>query len=191
MDPYDNSVTLVPAPKPGLSRKTIFIGIGVVVALIITAVLLIAASRGDNLQPLEQRLAIRMGNLQIMANSAQQNINNEDLANLNSQFSALIISDSASIRSDLAAIGVATSKYPDEMVASESDQTTYDALKQAIVNGDFDKQYVVAITKKIDDTTDLMNTIYQKNKDSKLNQDISKAYKNLQFTKKQMTKLKL
>ena len=191
MDPYDNSVTLVPAPKPGLSRKTIFIGIGIIVALIITAILLLAANRGDNLRPFEQRLAIRMNNLQIMASSAQQNISNEGLVNINSQLNALVVSDNASIQGDLKALGAVADEYPEEMTTSESDASTYTELKQAVVDGDFDKQYVAAVTEKIGNTATLMNTIYQKSQDAKLRQDISKAYKNLQFVKKQMLKLKL
>ena len=190
MDPYDNNVTLVPAPKPGLSRKTIFIGIGIAIALIITLLLLVASHQGDNLQPFEQRLAIRMTNLQALASSAQSSINNEDLVNLNSQLSALTISDNANLQNDLKAAGI-SDKYPKEMVASEANTTLYASLKQAAVNGDFDQQYITAVTKRITDTSSLMNTIYQKTQNAQLRQDISKTYKDLQFIKKQMLDLKL
>lgn len=190
MDPSDNSVTLVPEPQTGVSRKTIFIVIGIVVALLITVIMLFASSQGNNLQPYEQRLSIRMSNLQTLATSAQQNINSEDLSNLNSQLSALVISDNASLQSDLNALGV-SSKYPKDMIASESDDATIAELKQAVTDGDFDQKYVEAITKKIDDITLLMNTIYSKSKDAKLRQDISKSYKDLVFVKKQMLKLRL
>lgn len=190
MDPSDNSVTLVPEPQTGISRKTIFIGIGIGIALLITAILLFASSQGNNLQPYEQRLSIRMSNLQTLATSAQPSINNEDLSNINSQLSALVISDNASLQSDLSSLGV-SSKYPKDMVASESDDSAIADLKQAVVDGNFDQKYVDTITKKIDDITLLMNTIYSKSKDAKLRQDITKSYKDLVFIKKQMLKLRL
>ncbi len=190
MDPYNDSVTLVPEPQPGISRKTIFIGIGIGIALLITVILLFTTSQGNKLQPYEQRLAIRMSNLQTLSTSAQQSISSEDLGNLNSQLSTLVISDNASLQADLTALGV-SGKYPKNMVASESDASTYSNLNQAKVNGNFDQQYVDAVTKKIDDTAALMSTIYSKSKDTKLRQDITKSYKDLIFVKKQMLKLKL
>ncbi len=191
MDPYDNNVTLVPEPQTGMSRKTIFIIIGIVVALVVSAILLFAANRGNNLLPFEQRLAIRMSNLQKLSTGAQQSITSENLGDLNSQLSALLISDNSSLQADLKALGIDGSKYPKDMVASETDDSTYTALKQAVIDGDFDQKYISAVTKKIDSTTELMNTVYSKSKDSKLRQDISKSYKDLQFTKKQMLKLNL
>ena len=111
---------------------------------------------------LRQKLSARqITTLQIIADG-QKNLTSDSLKKINSELNLVLQSDNAELQSALTASGI---KKADKVVASsESGAETLTSLKNAKLNGQYDKAYQTVITQKLTSLRGLILEVHQQSR---------------------------
>lgn len=124
--------------------------------VIIGAGLLIATRANDPSENID-RLNARLKALSEIVADGEKNARSSDLVKLNSDASILITGDKIAIKNATELAGV-TGKYKDA-IAAESSKETLASLKQAAVDGRFDREYKKVLSEKLVSTQDLLREV--------------------------------
>lgn len=182
----------VPTPtanKPSglMTRRTLFIGLGLLAA-IIAGMLMMLGSR-DNSQALQQRLSARQATTIKVIADGSKNLTHPDLAKLNSELSLVLAGDNKAVSSALAAAGM---KKADKSVTSaEADTATFDKLKTAKVNGQYDRTYQSVLVIRLESLRGLLQELHGATKNQALKSALSTEYKHLGTYLEALESLKL
>lgn len=190
MQPEYSYVQIEPGTSSWQSRKTLFLGIGLFVAIIIGLVLILSSGQ-KSISNQAQHLSLRLNNLQTMLSDTNttRNIKNQDLSNLVTSFSLSLTTDTNDITSLL---GKDLPQKPsDAIVAAEADTTTAKTIEDAYLENKLDTVYADVLVKKIDSLRALITEMYGLSKDAKLKQSLQDLDTHLSNTRKQITAIRL
>ncbi|HEX6258748.1 MAG TPA: hypothetical protein VFZ48_04680 [Candidatus Saccharimonadales bacterium] len=188
---YNDVLPPVPTSIPnrrGLSKRTVYIGGLLLLALIVGSALLIASSN-DGLKKSLQRLTVRLEVLQSMTNDAREAIVNPDLAKINSDASILVTGSIASLEKPMVAAG--RGSVTDDNKKAEADTATLETLKQAKLTGNFDTTFARVLGQKIDTVLALLAETYGQTNSVSLKSALDHEYTNFKSIKEELSKLKL
>lgn len=174
------------------SRKLIFIGAGLVVAVIV-AILLLLASGQKSISTQAQYLMLRMDSMQTMLSEPDtiKNIRNEELANIVASFSLTSSSDYNDLK---AALGSQLPEKMDEKIVlaeSSTTATTSQTIEDAYLENRLDEVYVEVLLKKIASIRALLAEIYGLTKSADLKKTLEGVDENLRTTRDQIEKINL
>ena len=184
--------TLPPIPigrgnQRGLSRRTVFVGGGILLALIIGGILLAVSNNGSLKDPL-QRLTLRLQTLQSISNESRDIITNPDLSKINSDTSLLVTGSHASLDAPMDAAGRGNTSDANKKL--EADTATLTALRDAQLRGTYDDTYARVVAQKVDTIIVLLSEIYSKTNSRSLKEALNHEYNNFVSLKKDFTNLK-
>ena len=184
--------TLPPIPigrgnQRGLSRRTVFVGGGILLALIIGGILLAVSNNGSLKDPL-QRLTLRLQTLQSISNESRDIITNPDLSKINSDTSLLVTGSLASLDAPMDAAGRGNTSDANKKL--EADTATLTALRDAQLRGTYDDTYARVVAQKVDTIIVLLSEIYSKTNSRSLKEALNHEYNNFVSLKKDFTNLK-
>lgn len=144
--------------RRGLSPKIILFALGAI-GVIIAGIAMVVMTQ-DSSGPLQPRLYARLDTLQGLVAEGTKNAKDPDLQRLNSSISIQVLSDTTSIKAELAKLGL---KKPDKaVIAAEADAASFKALGDASLNNRFDEAYRKLIAQKLDSTNALIKELYDK-----------------------------
>lgn len=162
----------------------LYIIVGVIVAILLGAGVLLLAITSGNAKTDLNLLAARENSLLTLATSSQKNIQDPDLATANSNATILLTSDVATILNT-----TGTGKLDANLIKQEAD-TNDDALKQASLLAKFDSTYRQIVIDKVTAlTTQATNLRNQSN--GKTKTALDQVLTNLNSINKQFTQLTL
>lgn len=181
-------------PRPqqnGISRNMIFIGLGLIIAILI-AIFLLLASGGKNISSQLQHLSLRQTALQTMLDttSITRNIKNKDLTKLVADFSLNLQSDRNQLRPLMIEAGM-PEKMDQNIVNNETDTSTEGKLEAANLNGQLDRTYVEVLKQKIESIQALIGETLPLTNNLDLKKALEAHDKNLEKTHSQLIKLNL
>lgn len=165
----------------------ILIGGGIAVLLVIISAGFLLLSSGSNPTSQMQRLGIRFDTLQSLIAEGSKNIQNGDLRKINTDARIILASDIKAIGDAMSATGL--KEAPDNIVAAETDQDTFDKLTDALANGRFDTVYQTTLVQKLEETSALMREIHDKTKSRSLKTALAAGYEHINGTLDQLSKV--
>ncbi len=138
---------------------------------------------------LRQKLSVRQTTtLEIIADG-QKNLTSDSLKKINSELNLVLKSDDAELQTALIATGI--KKAGKEIVASESGAETLTTLKNAKLNGQYDKTYRTVITQKLTALRGIMLEVHGQSRSKALKQTLVKEDAHLKSYTEQFEKLDL
>lgn len=186
----DYYVTATPQPSR-FSRKTLIIGGGGLVAIII-AVALLLGSGGNGLSTQLQHLSLRISTLQSLLenNTDTANIHSENLDQLVTDLDLTLTSNKNQLAPIMTADGM-PSNFDKNIITSETDTSTATKLNDANLNNEFDQAYAQVLGEKITSLRALVAETYAMAKDVKLRQVLTSLDNNLDDSQKRLNALNL
>jgi hypothetical protein len=171
-----------PIPTPTASRPSgikshrIFLIILVLVIAVIVGMLLIFAG-SDSTGTLQQRLSARQETTLKLVQDGQKNISGGDLSKLNSELTIVLIGDNAAIQAALTSAGL--KEVDKAIVAAEADNATFEQLKSAKLNAQYDTTYRRVLTQKIESLRSLLQELHKSTKIQSLKPPLAAEYEHL------------
>lgn len=170
----------IPAPtaqKPtGRMTHRTFLLILVLVIAIVAGVLMMFAS-SDTTGQLQQRLSARQETTLKLVADGKKNINSDTLAKLNGELSIVLTGDNAAVQSALKAAGL--KKVEKTILADEADATTFEQLKTAKLNAQYDATYRRVMIQKIESLRSLLRELHDATKIKDLKPSLAAEYQHL------------
>ena len=168
MDPtYAGHPLQVPSKLPpqrgGFSGRILWIVIGLVIAVLLGAVLMVANQ--DKSGPLSQRLT-----------DGKKNVSSDKLRKITSEGSILLAGDVTAVE---AHIPEQKGKKPADLVEAESSGPSLDRLDTAKINGTYDSAYTSELTTKLETTSALTRELYQKTRNKDLRAALNTMHQHL------------
>ncbi len=185
MDPFGNPIPATPQ-STGPSKKMLFLGGGLVVAIILAFVLLLN-NGGENVKSELQRLSLQLTTLVTLTEESKEIITDQEVSKVNSD--ALLISSTASAQLLEATTGMDLGKPSKELEVQETDTDAQKKLDDAAVAGTFNQVYPTILSEKMADSALLMQQIYNKTKDRELKEYLSKTYRSFKDISKQLSEV--
>lgn len=179
------------APQSNMpSRKMLFIGIGLIAAILIGIILMFMSGSKDISKSL-QRLNIRIASLQTVLDDTEQtrNIRNQQLSQLISEFRINLASDTNQITPLLISEGM--KQEVDQTIAASEADTASTELEEASLNNRLDSAMKDTLQKKIRSIRILLAEIYPDIKAKDLRTAMEKLDTNLSKTSERLDKIKL
>lgn len=181
-----------PEPKlfsfDSFSRRTwIFIGLGV--AAVIVAFVLLLFSGGSDLNPQMQRLTARMQSLHDISSDVHDNIQNSDLRKINSDVRILSIGGVNRLREPFTNAGMG--EVSGSIQAAEEDLTSQEELEEARLMGTFDTTYVRFLDAKIDTILPLLTEIYDNTNNPEVRAALEQTFNDFTHLKQLVADLEL
>lgn len=180
------------APKPGgFSRKQLFIGAGLAIAILF-GIILTFASGGKNIGNQLQHLSLRLTNFQsILADTeTTRNLKNEDLSTLVQELSINLDSDINQLAPLLTSAGL-PAKFDKNIVASEADTSTTAKLENAKLNNRLDQGLATVMRTKIASLRALIAETYQLTNNAQLKKSLASTDKHLSDGLKRLDNINL
>lgn len=179
MDPtYAGHPLQVPSKLPpqrgGFSGRILWIVIGLVIAVLLGAVLMVANQ--DKSGPLSQRLTYRMEALEDILSDGKKNVSSDKLRKITSEGSILLAGDVTAVE---ALIPEQKGKKPADLVEAESSGPSLDRLDTAKINGTYDSAYTSELTTKLETTSALTRELYQKTRNKDLRAALNTMHQHL------------
>ena len=170
----------IPAPtanKPQgiMTPRTFLIVLGMIVAIVVGILLLFAGS--DSTGTLQQRLSARQATTLKLVADGQKNITGDDLKKLNSELSIVLNGDSVTVQTALTAAGM--KKVEKTITADEADLQTFEELKSAKLNGQYDSTYRRVMTQKLESLRALLQELHGATKIRELKPSLAAEYQHL------------
>ena len=162
-------------PQGIMTPRTFLIVLGMIVAIVAGVLLLFAGS--DSTGTLQQRLSARQATTLKLVADGQKNITNDDLKKLNSELSIVLNGDSVTVQAALAAAGM--KKVEKTITADEADLQTFEELKSAKLNGQYDSTYRRVMTQKLESLRALLQELHGATKIRELKPSLAAEYKHL------------
>lgn len=166
----------------GLAGRMTLIIIILVIAAIGGAALLFLNQ--DESKPLQPKLIARLDTLQKMVAEGTKNVKDGDLRKTNSDITIQVLSDTAAIQTKLESMG--QDKPSDADAAAEADTATFETLKNAALNNNFDSTYRRTIAQKLESTNALIRELYDKTSDKGLKSVLNSAYTHFKLLQNQL-----
>lgn len=170
----------IPAPtaqKPtGRMTHRTFLLILVLVIAIVAGVLMMFAS-SDTTGQLQQRLSARQETTLKLVADGKKNISSDTLAKLNGELSIVLTGDNAAVQSALKAAGL--KKVEKTILADEADATTFEQLKTAKLNAQYDATYRRVMIQKIESLRSLLRELHDATKIKDLKPSLAAEYQHL------------
>lgn len=171
MDPslYGQRITPPTARKPPSKftpRLLLIIGFFLFALLAGIGLMVMNASSKD--PTLRQKLSVRQSTTLAIINDGQKNLTSDSLKKINSELNLVLKSDDAELQAALISSGM--KKAGKEIVASESGAETLTSLKNAKLNGQYDKTYQSVITQKLTTLRGIMLEVHQQSRSKALKQ---------------------
>lgn len=189
MDPsYLGQPVPVPtAHKPSRlpSGRTLLLISGGLVALAAGAFMLL--STGDSSGELQQRAVARQNTTLRLIADGQKNITNDDLAKINSELNIVLIGDNNQLQAAVKTAGL--KKVAKTITSNEVDTATFETLKDAKLNAEYDDAYQNALTQKLESLRALLQELHGKTSSRKLKTIVAAEYSHLGFYLNQLEKL--
>lgn len=177
------------AQKPsGLMTHRVFIIVLAMVAAVVAGILLMFAG-SDSTGTLQQRLSARQTTTLKIVADGQKNITSPSLAKINSELSIVLTGDNAAVQAALTNAGL--KKVEKTITADEADLVTFEELKSAKLNGQYDATYQRILTQKLESLRALLQELHGATKISDLKPSLATEYKNLGVYLDALEKLEL
>lgn len=139
-----------------MTKQTLIIG-SLLVGAVIAGILMMLGS-GENSGELQQRLSARHATTLKIIADGQKNLSDDELSKLNSELSIVLQGDDAALKPALADVGF--KKASKEIVAAEADLATFEKLKNAKLNAQYDATYHVVLTQKLESLLALLQELH-------------------------------
>jgi hypothetical protein len=180
---YLNQIAPKPARKMDIlrSKPVMFGGIAIIV-LIIIVIIGSSLSGGTNTS---EQLAARLISTQTVVDSANSNIQSNQLLSFNSNLNIYLINTIRDIKPILAKEGIDTNSLSSTVISAESNTKLLATLEDARLNAVYDRTYAREMSYRLDTTLTLMRQIYESTGNSNLKSFLENAYKNLAPTQAQ------
>lgn len=163
-------------PKRSFLSSRTFVIVLLLVIGVIAAILMMFAS-SDQTGTLQQRLSARQLTTIKIVSDGQKNITDPELAKLNSELSIVLQGDNTSVQAALKQAGL--KKVEKTITADEADAVTFEELKTAKLNGQYDTTYKRVLAQKLESLRALLKEIHTKTKLSGLKPSLAREYDNL------------
>lgn len=172
-----------PAPTPTsrkpqgvMSKKTLFIVLALVGALIVGGIMLM--SSGDKSGPLQQRLSARHAATLTVITDGQKNIQNDELSKLNSELKIVLLGDIQTFDATVSTLGK-KQKPNKTIVADEANKTSLEKLKDAKLNAQYDTTYEGLLTQKLESLRALVTELHDNTSYKRLKAVLATEYAHL------------
>lgn len=185
MDPFGNPTPITPQ-STGPSKKMLFLGGGLVIAVILAFIMLLN-SGGENVKPELQRLSLQLTNLVTLTEESKEIIKDQEVGKVNSD--ALLVASTASAQLTTLTASMNLGKPSSELVTQETDADAKQELDDAAVAGTFSRVYPPVLSDKMLESAKLMQQIYGKTKDQELKDYLRKTYRSFTDISKQLDEL--
>jgi hypothetical protein len=174
-----------------VSKKMIFIGGGLVAAILLGATLLLGT--GGNSMPKQlQHLSLRIRSLEALteSKSVKKNIQNEELSQITTELRLSLTSSMNELTPLMVAAGM-PAQFDNDVVASEADISTTAKLDEAALNNKFDRIYAETLSQKIIALRALNGETFRLTKNINLRKALITLDSTLGSTKKRVDALSL
>lgn len=173
-------------PKTGVNwQRALLVAVGLIGGIMIIGLLVdVLSPKSTNIT---QRLLYRFDALTTLTNSARPNIKDNNLSKVNADLSLMLNGDNTAIKKVTPVV-----KMDAELTAIkkvETDATTTDKLKTALVNGSFDTAYKKVLIQKLEATSSLITEVSSKTSSSTLKKALATAYDHMNTYYIQIKKL--
>lgn len=128
-------------------------------------------SQSDKIDSQKQHLVARLDTLEALLDEGSANAKSPALRKVQADASILVRGANVEMRGI-----IAMKKIPKDIIASEADKMTFDELKDAKLNGNFDRPYQAALSTKLESTLALLKEIHSKTKSKSLKDAASRSY---------------
>lgn len=163
-------------PRGGLmTKRTLFLIIGAIVALAVGMIMIFAS--GDNSATLRQRVSARQATTIKLIADGQKNITRDDIAKINSELSIVLASDNSKLQTALKTAGL--KKTDKTITAAEADAATFEKLKTAKLNAQYDSTYLSVLTQKLESLRGLLVELNENTRSRSLKAATADEYRNL------------
>ena len=165
-------------------RKTLIIGGALLLLIAIVGVVMTLLTPNNTLS---QRFLYRLDALSALTLTAQSSIQDDNLSKINADLSIVLTGDVTSINKL-----IPTAKTTPELTAiktEETDKTTTDNLKTALVNGQYDSTYKTVLKQKVDAANALAAELAGKTTSTELKQALATLEDHLHTYYIQLTSL--
>lgn len=182
---------VTPSPQSnGLSKKMLYIIIGLVVAVILGFVLLLGSSSGGDTGSAPQRLLLRINDLYTYTSNKKyiRLLKNDDLSAANTELSLSIGTTLNTIRPILEK-QITTNNT--QVVADEKDTSSVKKLESAKINNKLDREFRDILVVKIKNTRALIADTYSSLNSAKVKSAIKKANETLKTYQDKLEKINL
>lgn len=171
MDPslYGQRITPPTAQKaPSKFTPRLLLIIGFFVFAILAGIGLVVMNASSKDPTLRQKLSARQTTTLAIIADGQKNLTSDTLKKINSELNLVLKSDDAELQAALLSSGM--KKPGKEIVAAEDGSETLATLKNAKLNGQYDKTYRTVITQKLTTLRGIMLEVHQQSRSKALKQ---------------------
>lgn len=182
---------VTPEPQTsGPSRKTLFIIIGLTLAVIFGVILLLAGN-GKSISTQLQALSLRMENLQgiLDDSTTTRNIKNQELSQITTNLSLSLASDINTLNPIMINAGLPT-EYNQNIINAETDLTSKEKLEEAALNNRLDQVYAEVLQDKIASIRPLIAETYSMTNSGELKNALSETDTHLAEYEKRLAGLR-
>lgn len=182
---------VTPSPQQtGPSRKTLFIVIGLAVAVIFGVILLLA-SGGKSASTQLQALSLRMESFQKILDdtTTTRNLKNQELSQLTTNLSLSLASDINTLKPLMISAGL-PAKYDQSIITAETDLTSPEKIEEAALNNKLDEVYADILQTKITNLRPLIAEVYAMTNSAELRQALTDTDKHLAEYQKRLSALR-
>lgn len=170
----------IPAPtaqKPSglMTHRTFFLVLLLVVAIVAGMLMMFASS--DSTGELQQRLSARQETTLKLVADGKKNITDDNLSKLNSELSIVLTSDNNATQTAMKAAGL--KKVEKTITADEADAATFEQLKSAKLNAQYDATYRRVMAQKIESLRSLLRELHDATKIKDLKPSLAAEYQHL------------
>ncbi|MBC7868555.1 hypothetical protein H7X69_00020 [Candidatus Saccharibacteria bacterium] len=181
---YLNQIAPQAPNQRGLSRLHIIIIAAVGVVMLVTVILSVVLTSGNNVEPAKQ-LAARLQSTETIVDNAQNKLKSTQLRTLNSNLKIYLTNTNRDIAAPLQKSGINVAKLDKKLVASEAGTNITNKLEDARLNAVYDRTYAREIAYQLDTIVALMRQINDSTRSQSLKVFLDSAYTNLEPTQKQ------
>lgn len=181
---------VTPTPQQtGPSRKTLFIVIGLTIAVIFGVILLLSGS-GKSASTQLQALSLRMASFQTIVDdqTTTRNLKNQDLSQINTNLSLSLASDINTLKPLMVNAGL-PAKYDQSIITAETDLTSAKKIEEAALNNKLDEVYADVLETKIASLRPLIAEVYAMTNSSELQKALTDTDKHFADYQKRLTAL--
>ena len=172
-------------PTGLVTKRSLLLIISGAFAVIAGAFMLFAS--GDRSGPLQQRLSARQATTLAIIDDGKKNLTDDELQKLNSELSIVLLSDNNKLTAALAAAG--TKKADKATTAAEADAATFEKLKTAKLNAQYDSTYQTVLSQKLESLMALSQELHGKTKKKQLKAVLAEEYTHLATYQKALEEL--
>ena len=162
-------------PSGRMTHRTFLLVLVLVVAIVAGMLMIFASS--DNTGQLQQRLSARQETTLKLVADGKKNITDDTLAKLNSELSIVLTGDNTAVQTALKAAGL--KKVEKTIVADEADAMTFEQLKSAKLNAQYDATYRRVMIQKIESLRSLLRELHDATKTKALKPSLAAEYQHL------------